>query len=512
MSHPRARLLGSILAFAAASCGGELVIDPPVDDDDNETFSVGGTIGGSTGDVTLALNTFSESFSGQSFTFSQELLAGSPYAVAFVSSSTGQTCDVTGGIGVITTDVTDVSVSCQDVEPILRYDDAEVTGNLGIGDFDGDGSLDLVFTIRTLPGHAVGTNLDMYRLVFGNGDGSYSLPTDVSRIGSSDSDQRDRKFAVADFNGDGISDFAYSSGQGLEVFEVGPSRTPQRFFGPAPSLEPLSLLDADGNGTQDLLSIVWGGSTLDYFNLFRSNGDGTFAAEEFIGHRDDPEAQALGMGSPRNMTTGDFNGDGHDDIAALVLTGSGPDLSLAVALMSGDGAGGFDYPAALNPVTDDVFEGFFAFENASKELAAGDYDDDGDLDLVLTSTTNFILLLENNGSGSFTESGRVTVRLRPIHVRLADFDGDGNLDIAAANADSNDLVIAFGDGSGGFGGPADGDSAWRVIPVDLDAMLFDMLVADLDGDGTLDIAVAENGTNPPDTGRGAVYIFLAPGL
>jgi len=38
-----------------------------------------------------------------------------------------------------------------------------------------------------------------------------------------------------------------------------------------------------------------------------------------------------------------------------------------------------------------------------------------------------------------------------------------------------------------------------------------VLVTDLDGDGTPDIVLAEDGTNPPYTGRGSVQIFLGPG-
>lgn len=509
--HRRTTLL--MLTAALASCGSDTVI-PPIDDDDDddvETFSISGSIAGHDADVTLSLNGVPQTFSSATFTFTQEVDDGAAYVVLFVSSASGQSCTVTNGIGVATAAVTDVTVSCEAVQPVLRYDDAEVTGNMASGDLDGDGAPDFVFTIRTLPGHAVGDNLDMYRLVFGSGDGAFSAPVDVSRVGSSDANERGRQFVIDDFDGDGVDDFAYSSASGLEVFSVGAGRAPQRFFGPETSDSPLAGIDADDNGTTDLISIVVGGSRLDFFNLYRSNGDGTFQPEESIANRNDAEAQALGMGSPVNMAAGDFDGDGVDDIAAVVQTGSGSDSGLDIALLSGDGAGGFTYPAALSPITDDIFEGYFPFEIASKELAVGDFDGDGDADLAMTSTTNFILLLENDGDGAFTESGRVTVRTRPIHVRLADFDDDGSLDLLVAHADSRDIVVSFGDGAGSFGGPADGDDAWRSFPLDPDADLYDVTVADLDDDGVLDVAVAENGTNPSNSGRGSIHIFFAPG-
>lgn len=505
------RSMIALLALTLWSCGGENPVDPDIDPPVADMFTVGGTISGQSGAVTLSLNTMSQSFTTADFTFTQTLAAGSSYAVFFVSSATGQECDVSQGIGVIAANVTDVAVLCRDVDPELRFVDAEVTGHMAVGDFDGDGIEDVVVTIRTLPGHAVGTNLDMYRVLFGTGSAGYTAPVDVARAGSSDSSGRGRHFFVTDLDGDGIDDFAFNSGTGLEVFGVGASRSPLRFFGLESGGSPLVGIDSDQNGSPDLVSIVFGGSNLNYLNLFRSNGDGTFEAEEFISNRDDAEAQALDMGAPMNIVVGDFDGDGIDDIATLVLTGFGADQGLALALMSGDGVGGFSYPAAMDPISDDVFEGFFPFELASKELAAGDFDGDGDLDLVLTSTTDFILLLTNDG-GSFTESGRATVRLRPIHNRLADFDDDGILDLLVAHADSRDLVIAFGQGDGTFGTAGGGDSEWLVFPLDQDAELYDIVVSDLDGDGALDVAVSENGTNPSNSGRGSVQLWLGPGV
>lgn len=486
-------------------------MDPDPDPDDTVQFTVGGSIVGAESAVTLSLNLVSQTFSTADFTFTQKVDEGAAYLVTFVSSASGQSCTVTDGVGSATADVTNVVVTCSAEQAFLQYDDAEVTGQLAAGDFDGDGHEDLVFTIRTLPGHAVGDNLSMFRVVYGDGAGSFSAPFDVARLGSSDSNERGRQLAGLDLNGDASDEFAQSSGQSIEAFGGGTSRMPTRFFAEGASGAPLVTIDVDGNGGQDLVSIIWGGSHLEFFNLYLNDGSGAFEDVAYIGHRDDPGAQALGLGGPTNMFTGDFDGDDVVDILGVFPTGTGGDPSLSLALLSGNGSGGFDYPAALDVLDEDVFLGDFNFTDTSKEIAAGDFDGDGDLDLAMTSTTDFLLLLENDGSGRFTESGRLNVGLRPIHVRVADFDGDGVDDLLSVNADSRNLVIAFGHGDGTFGTSSGGDTEWRTIDLDNEVALYDVVVADFDGDGTPDVAVAEDGTNPPDTGRGSVLIFLAPG-
>ena len=75
----------------------------------------------------------------------------------------------------------------------------------------------------------------------------------------------------------------------------------------------------------------------------------------------------------------------------------------------------------------------------------------------------------------------------PLFVGPGAFNGDGNLDLAVVNNGSNDISIFLGDGTGSF------TSAPRVSaglngPVAL-------IVADLDGDGHLDLAVAYNVSN-----------------
>src|SRR5262249_12974231 len=67
----------------------------------------------------------------------------------------------------------------------------------------------------------------------------------------------------------------------------------------------------------------------------------------------------------------------------------------------------------------------------------------------------------------------------PSDLRLADLDGDGNLDLLAALAPSNDLILRLGNGLGGF-------APKQKLPIGGAAI--ETALADFDGDGRLDIA------------------------
>lgn len=85
------------------------------------TYSVGGTVSGLTGIVTLYEDTFGQNLAVSAnggFAFVTELEDGVAYAVTVLAQPAGQTCSVTNGSGTIAAaDVTDVDVNCVDVAP-----------------------------------------------------------------------------------------------------------------------------------------------------------------------------------------------------------------------------------------------------------------------------------------------------------------------------------------------------------------------------------------------------------
>ena len=125
------------------------------------------------------------------------------------------------------------------------------------------------------------------------------------------------------------------------------------------------------------------------------------------------------------------------------------------------------------------------------DVEAGDFDGDGDLDLVVAAfgwrKVGAILLLENetkDWTRPVFATHVVDTRTGAIHVPVTDLDGDGRLDFVALVAQQHETVSAFlGDGKGNFREetidraphPAWGSSGLQLV--------------DLDGDKDLDVLV-----------------------
>ncbi|HTR82401.1 MAG TPA: FG-GAP-like repeat-containing protein [Bacteroidota bacterium] len=144
----------------------------------------------------------------------------------------------------------------------------------------------------------------------------------------------------------------------------------------------------------------------------------------------------------------------------------------------------------------------FATGNLPYGVACGDLDGDGKPDFVVTNNTaNSISVFRNTGSGdsissnSFAAGVDFATGSGPWGVALADLDGDGKLDIVVSNGNSGTISVFrntstvgsitsgsfaakadFATGSGGGGG-------------------YGIAVADLDGDGKPDIVVTNRNSN-----------------
>jgi hypothetical protein len=182
-------------------------------------------------------------------------------------------------------------------------------------------------------------------------------------------------------------------------------------------------------------------------------------------------------------------------------TGTAP---AAVVSANFQGAGGADFAVAnqgSNSVSvflnrndgSGTFQAPRSFPAGSSpaDIVAGDLNGDGLPDLVVTnSNANTVTILFNDPVNPGTFGAPVSVGLgdnAPRNVRLADMTGDGDLDIITANAGSNTVSVLLNHGDGTFA-PAHtyttgGSGAYALA------------VADFFGDGFPSVAVGHTGSN-----------------
>lgn len=287
---------------------------------------------------------------------------------------------------------------------------------------------------------------------------------------------------VGDFNGDGKLDLsiAYTVrvatllGNGDGTFTQAPGspvlmQKPPWDTLPTPYTGFITVGDFNNSGNLGLA--VAGFQSLDA-TILLGNGNGSFSpSSTFVYVQNFPTVC---------LAAGDFNGDGNLDLAAA---GDGSGLPVVVQLGYGDGA--------FNVVPSSPF----GVSSPSTFVAVGDFNGDGKLDLALLSgggqgPPSGVIILLGNGDGTFTPSAGSPIPAggAPVAIAVADFNGDGKLDLAVANQGSNNVSILLGNGDGTFT-PSAGS------PIPTGTQPYAIAVGDFTGSGKLGLAVANNGSN-----------------
>ena len=256
--------------------------------------------------------------------------------------------------------------------------------------------------------------------------------------------------------------------------------------------------DFDGDGDED---------------VFVSSGDGTVNAtpvEMYLNEGADAfrldngifQGAVPGLVHPRKAIAGDFNGDGRLDI---FVAGHGYDKPPFVGespLLLLSSATGLNKAAGL--------EHLVGFHHGA---ASADIDNDGDLDIFVTDTTNDPYFLINDGTGNFRRSVLAVppeINNQAIYTaELVDVDNDRYPDLLVGGHEFGygavPTTIYWGNNSGKYS-----SSRRTELPkVNGQGTAIDIDVGDLDGDGNKDIVVNRTGENPFYSG---FYVQIVSGL
>jgi hypothetical protein len=173
--------------------------------------------------------------------------------------------------------------------------------------------------------------------------------------------------------------------------------------------------------------------------------------------------------NPLAIAIADLNGDEKADLAVANFAGG-----VSVLLNAGDGT--FAAPAS------------YAAGTTPNTVAIGDLNGDGKPDIALASTTSDgggVAVLLNLGTGKFGAAIVYATGTFPRGIAIGDLNGDGFPDIATAYSlrDCNGMSVLVNKGTGTFGVP---------IPYPLAGSPSSLAVADLNGDGKVDLAVVSD--------------------
>src|SRR5438105_14729958 len=108
-----------------------------------------------------------------------------------------------------------------------------------------------------------------------------------------------------------------------------------------------------------------------------------------------------------------------------------------------------------NPVSFASADGYWAGSNVMS-VAIGDLNGDDHLDIAAGTAVHGVEIRINDGTGKFNEIANVPIGA-PFQVRLADLDGDGKLDILVGNSYGRQVVVSRGNGDGTFEQPVTGN-------------------------------------------------------
>lgn len=231
----------------------------------------------------------------------------------------------------------------------------------------------------------------------------------------------------------------------------------------------LAVGDFDGDGKADL---ILSHSISQSLRIYRSNSTGN--AVSFREHFNLP-LNNIAAG----VATDDLDGDGKLDVAAVNATVVGGRLFLFRNTTTGNE---LSFATRIDSVPG----------SSAQSLAIGDLDLDGKPDIAISNSSGGVVSILRNTStpGSLSFASRITfpVGNQPFTLAIGDIDGDGKLDVVTGNASAGTISVLrnTNTSSGTLSFAAKVDFNAGDFP-------FGTTLADIDGDGKLDVMVVDQG-------------------
>lgn len=331
------------------------------------------------------------------------------------------------------------------------------------GDFNGDGFPDIA-----IPNEVSGD----VRVMLNDGAGNYSDFT-VLDIPNGRTPSPNEG---ADFNGDGITDFAVGNagndlvsvfmGEGDGGFRVGGS------YHAGTNIRGLCIMDLNGDGWPDIATTNMTGGVepnRGTISMLLNDGSGHFA--------DITTIPSPGRGE-KTCATGDANEDGILDLFVGAFN------SNEMLIYLGDGKGGLDFHTKVPT------------RGRTWMIVTGDMNGDGHVDLVSANRqTSSAAVFFGDGKGNLSEPVQYKIGEDPLAIDVGDIDGDGDLDVVSSDKAGDSFTIYENAGDGTLIRP-------RTLLSGLAGSC--AIIHDRDRDGDLDITGVDETAD-------LIFLFENPG-